>query len=682
MESKNEFNLEDSFFKIEGNILIRNYDCEKLRIEPWGKNSLRIRSTKQSEFIDNDWALLPQENCDVKIKVDGNEASIENGKIIAHIDSGGKIIFYNQKGDILLEEYVRNRKNVNRFCSALEIEAREFKPILGGDYTLTMRFESNQNEKLFGMGQYQQSNLDLKNCVLELAHRNSQASVPFVFSSLGYGMLWNNPGIGKVTFGKNITEWIANSSKQLDYFITAGDTPAEIEEGYAKATGTVPLMPEYAMGFWQCKLRYQTQEELLNIAREYKRRALPISVIVVDFFHWPKQGEWKFDLDYWPDPDAMIKELKDMGIELMVSIWPTVDKDSENYNKMLERGYLVRVDRGIRTTMDFLGNTVFYDPTNPEARDFVWKTAKKNYYDKGIKIFWLDEAEPEYSVYDYDNYRYYLGPNEQIGNIYPVVYAKTFFEGMKKEGQENIINLLRCAWAGSQRYGALVWSGDIDSSFESLRNQFAAGLNMGLAGIPWWTTDIGGFHGGNPDDPDFRECIIRWFEYGAFCPVFRLHGDREPHSKPLGTSGGGLCASGAANEVWSYGDEAYEIFKKYMFIRERMKPYITEIMKEAHEKGTPVIRPLFYDFPQDKLCFDIADEYMFGPDVLVAPILYKGYTSRKVYLPEGAKWKDVNSGKIFNGGQWIDYDAPLEIIPLFLKNEADIPINIDKQTKS
>lgn len=682
MESKNEFKLEDSFFKIEGNILIRNYDCEKLLIEPWGKNSLRIRSTKQSEFKDNDWALLPQENCDVKIKVDGNEASIENGKIIAHIDSGGKIIFYNHKGDILLEEYVRNRKNVNRFCSALEIEAREFKPILGGDYSLTMRFESNPNEKLFGMGQYQQSNLDLKNCVLELAHRNSQASVPFVLSSLGYGMLWNNPGIGKVTFGKNITEWIANSSKQLDYFITAGDTPAEIEEAYAKATGTVPMMPEYAMGFWQCKLRYQTQEELLNIAREYKRRALPISVIVVDFFHWPKQGEWKFDLDYWPDPDAMIKELKDMGIELMVSIWPTVDKESENYNKMLEKGYLVRVDRGIRTTMDFLGNTVFYDPTNPEARDFVWKTAKKNYYDKGIKIFWLDEAEPEYSVYDYDNYRYYLGPNEQIGNIYPVMYAKTFFEGMKKEGQENIINLLRCAWAGSQRYGALVWSGDIDSSFESLRNQFAAGLNMGLAGIPWWTTDIGGFHGGNPDDPDFRECIIRWFEYGSFCPVFRLHGDREPHSKPLGTSGGGLCASGAENEVWSYGDEAYEIFKKYMFIRDRMKPYITEIMKEAHEKGTPVIRPLFYDFPQDKLCFDIVDEYMFGPDVLVAPILYKGYTSRKVYLPEGAKWKDVNSGKIFNGGQWIDYDAPLEIIPLFLKNEADIPINIDKQTKS
>lgn len=674
MECVNKHNLDDSFFKVEGNILIRQYDCEKLRIEPWGENSFRIRSTKQAELINNDWALLPQESCNVKITINGNEASIENGKIRANIDDGGKITFYNQMGDVLLEEYVRNKNNIKKFCSALNIEAREFKPILGGDYALTMRFESNSNEKLFGMGQYQQSNLDLKNCILELAHRNSQASVPFLLSNLGYGLLWNNPGIGKASFGKNVTEWTANSTKQLDYWITAGDTPAEIEESYAKATGTVPMMPDYAMGFWQCKLRYQTQEELLEVAREYKRRELPISVIVIDFFHWPNQGDWKFDLDYWPDPDSMVKELKEMGIELMVSIWPTVDKKSENYNKMLEKGYLVRTDRGIRTTMDFLGDTVFYDATNPGSRDFVWQTAKKNYYDKGIKIFWLDEAEPEYSIYDFDNYRYHIGPNEQIGNIYPVMYAKTFFDGMKEEGQENIINLLRCAWAGSQRYGALVWSGDIDSSFESLRNQFAAGLNMGLAGIPWWTTDIGGFHGGNPDDPNFRECIIRWFEYGVFCPVFRLHGDREPHSKPLGTSGGGLCESGAANEVWSYGEEAYEIFKKYMFIRERMKPYITQIMKEAHEKGTPVMRPLFYDFSQDKLCFDIEDQYMFGPDVLVAPILHKGDISRKVYLPIGAKWKDANSGQIFNGGQWINYDAPLEIIPLFLKDDANIPI--------
>lgn len=662
MDFESKQNLEDSVFQIKGSTLVRNYDCEKLYIEPWGENSLRVRAVKQAELEKSNYALLPKENCKSKIVVSGNEAVIENGKIRAQIDKWGKITFCNQKGEILLEEYLRNRES-----SALNIEAREFKPILGGDYQLTTRFESNPKEKLFGMGQYQQPNLNLKNCILELAHRNSQVSVPFVLSSLGYGLLWNNPAVGKASFGSNITEWIAYSTKQLDYWITAGDEPCEIEESYAKVTGTVPMMPDYAMGFWQCKLRYQTQKELLKVAHEYKRRGLPISVIVIDFFHWTKQGEWKFDLDYWPDPDAMIKELKDMGIELMVSIWPTVDKTSENYKEMLQKGYLVRTDRGIRTTMDFLGNTVFYDATNPEARDFVWNIAKKNYYDKGIKIFWLDEAEPEYSVYDFDNYRYYLGPNEQIGNIYPMMYAKTFFDGMKKEGQKNIINLLRCAWAGSQRYGALVWSGDIKSDFQSLRDQFSAGLNMGIAGIPWWTTDIGGFQGGNPKDPSFRECIIRWFEYGAFCPVFRLHGDRLPHSKPLGKSGGGLCSSGADNEVWSYGEGAYDIFRKYMLIRERMKPYITEIMKEAHEKGSPVIRPLFYDFPLDKQCWEVDDEYMFGPKVLVAPILYEGVRLRKVYLPEGSKWKDAKSKQIYKGGQWINYDAPLDTIPIFTK---------------
>ncbi|NLN41196.1 MAG: glycoside hydrolase family 31 protein, partial [Clostridiales bacterium] len=560
------------------------------------------------------------------------------------------------------------------FASALDIEAREFKPILGGDYSLTMRFESNPEEKIYGMGQYQQPYLNLKGCELELAQRNSQASVPFMISSLGYGMLWNNPAIGRVTFGKNLTTWQAYSTKILDYWICAGDTPAEITETYAKATGTVPMMPDFAMGFWQCKLRYQTQEELLEVAREYKRRGLPISVIVIDFFHWTMQGEWKFDPGYWPDPDAMIKELKEMGIELMVSIWPTVDHRSENYQEMLEKGYLIRTDRGHRIAMDFHGNTIHFDPTNPGARKYVWEKVKKSYYDRGIRIFWLDEAEPEYTYYDFDLYRYHLGPNLQIGNIYPVMYAKAFFDGMKEAGQENIINLLRCAWAGSQRYGALLWSGDIHSSFRSLRDQLAAGLNVSLAGIPWWTTDIGGFHGGNPDDPEFREVFVRWFQFGTFCPVMRLHGDREPHSEPLGTSGGGICSSGADNEVWSYGPEVYEICKKYLEIRYRIKPYIEKLMREAHEKGTPVIRPLFYDFHEDKTAWQVEDQYMFGPDVLVAPILYPKMEKRKVYLPEDTDWKNAWTGEEFQGGQTIEVDAPIDIIPLFLRKGVELSI--------
>ena len=222
------------------------------------------------------------------------------------------------------------------------------------------------------------------------------------------------------------------------------------------------------------------------------------------------------------------------------------------------------MEKGVRIDNTYMGNTIQYDPTNPEAREYVWGKVKKNYYDKGIKIFWLDEAEPEYTVYDFENYRYHAGPNVQVGNIYPVMYAKTFFDGMREAGQEQVVNLVRCAWAGSQKYGALVWSGDIHSTFESFQNQFAAGLNMAIAGIPWWTTDIGGFFGANIYDKAYHEVFVRWFEYGTFCPVMRLHGDRMPHQPQHGTTGGAACVSGAPNEIWSYGEEVYEICKKYI----------------------------------------------------------------------------------------------------------------------
>lgn len=660
------------YFEQKGDALCYRYDAERLIIEPYGSNSLRVRASKLAQMPEEAWALItPQTVSKSEVIINEKEmyAQITNGKIKAVINCIGKLEFYNQEGKLLLEEYVRNRKDMfGDTCSSIEVEAREFKPIIGGDYKLTMRFVSNPDEKLYGMGQYQQPFLDLKGADLELAHRNSQASVPFALSSLGYGILWNNPAVGRVNFGKNITTWEAYSTKKLDYWITAGDTPAEIEEAYADVTGKVPMMPSYAMGFWQCKLRYQTQEELLEVAREYKKRGLPISVIVVDFFHWPLQGEWKFDPVYWPDPDAMIKELQEMGIELMVSIWPTVDYRSENFQEMKAKGLLIHVEQGYPISMDFQGNTLHYDATNPEAREYVWEKAKKNYYDKGVKIFWLDEAEPEYTVYDFENYRYHMGPDVQVGNIYPLMYAKTFFDGMKAQGQENIINLLRCAWAGSQKYGALVWSGDIKSSFKSLRNQFAAGLNMGLAGIPWWTTDIGGFFGANVNDPDFHELLVRWFEYGTFCPVMRLHGYRWPLQPQHGTTGGATCVSGAPNEVWSYTDEVYEILKDYLFLREKMKPYIEELMAEAHEKGTPVMRPLFYDFDKDAACWEVETEYMFGPKVLVAPVMEAGQTSAQVYLPKGSRWTNAWTKEEWEGGQTVTVDAPLSQIPLFTRD--------------
>lgn len=300
-------------FREEGNRLVYEYDSERLWIEQWGQNAFRIRATKCATMPMEDWALSDHDKLAAstlpEISISPASASINNGKIRAVVSKFGKLTISNSNGKVLFEEYTRTRRDIlDAKCSAIEVEAREFKPILGGDYHLTLRLESiDPNEKIFGMGQYQMPYLDLKGHDLELAHRNSQASVPFALSSLGYGFLWNNPAIGRAVLGKNIMSFEAYSTKAMDFWIVAGDSPAEIEEAYANATGKVPMMPEFGLGFWQCKLRYQTQEELLSVAREYKRRNLPIDLIVIDFFHWPKQGEWKFDPVYWPDPGMSLE---------------------------------------------------------------------------------------------------------------------------------------------------------------------------------------------------------------------------------------------------------------------------------------------------------------------------------------------------------------------------------------
>ena len=660
----------------ENGKLYRRCDRELLCIEGWG-NGLRVRSTTTGRIRDLNYGLHGEKKeTAARISIDGEYAEIANGEITCKILSTGKLRFFNAEGKMILEEYDRNRfrRNNEGFSSALELDPRMYHAIRGTDnVALTVRFEA-QDEKLYGMGQYQQPNLDLKGCIIELAQRNSQVSVPFVLSSAGYGLFWNNPGVGKVMFGANLTEWHMESTKQMDYWICAGNTPAGIEEQYADVVGKAPEMPAYGTGFWQCKLRYQTQEELLSVAREYKRRGLPVSVIVIDYFHWPHQGDWCFDPEYFPDPEAMVKELHEMGMELMVSVWPTVEEGSVNYEEIRDRGYLAATEEGNR--LSHLGRTAFVDMTNPDARAYVWNKLKENYSKYGIRVFWLDEAEPEYTRYEYDNYHYEAGADLEVGNLYPREYSRMACEGMKQDGEKEVMNLVRSAWAGSQRYGALVWSGDIDSSFLSLRNQFAAGLNIGMAGIPWWTTDIGGFHGGNIHDPAFVECLIRWFEYGTFCPVMRLHGCREPMLEPLGETGGGSCPSGAANEVWSYGEAACEIMSRYIRFRESIRGYVAKTAEEAHQKGTPMIRTLFYQFPEDPETWKVEDEFFLGENLLVCPVLYAEERSRTVYLPEGSRWirvkiteEGTKRGEVLEGGKRMEENAPLDVIPVYVKED-------------
>ena len=676
----------------EGNRLVAASGKTQLWIEPWGPDSLRVRMTARPQMDPNDWALtepVPATEATIRFEeIDttdpwyrgeewakyhrtGTVATLINGNITARLNEEGWLSFLNRDGKVLTEEYWRTRDRVNRYAVPLRVVGRELKPVPGcDDFELCARFEAYEDEMIFGMGQYQDRQLNKKGCTLELAHRNSQASVPFFVSSRGYGFLWNNPAIGTATFGANRTEWTAKRTMKLDYFITAGDTPARIEANYTLATGRTPVMPEFGIGYWQCKLRYRNQEELLAVAREHKRRGLPMDVIVVDFFHWTLQGDFRFEPRDWPDPEGMVRELKEMGIETVVSVWPTVDTRSVNFGPMAENGYLVQTDRGMNLVMDWMGNTTFFDATNPGAQRYVWEQCKKNYYDKGIRIFWLDEAEPEYGPYDFDNFRYWAGPALQCSNIYPVGYARGFYEGLKSVGEKDIMSLVRCAWAGSQKYGVLTWSGDISSTFRAMREQLQAGLSMGMAGIPWWTSDIGGFIGGYGKDPAFRELLARWFAWAAFCPVFRMHGERQPWAEREEEFINGVrqLTSGADNEVWSFGEELERIMTKYLFVRERMRPYLREVMQAAHDTGAPVMRPLFYDFPKDPAACRVEDSYMFGPDLLVSPVMTEGARERTIYLPVGCTWTDAVTGAVYEGGQTITVDAPLDVLPVMIRN--------------
>jgi alpha-D-xyloside xylohydrolase len=544
---------------------------------------------------------------------------------------------------------------------------RHFKYRDGRLFQIKAWFKAQEGERFYGLGQHQHGKLDQKGCIIELEQRNTQVAIPFLVSNRGYGFLWNNPAIGRVELGHNATRWVAEGSQQLDYYVVCGETYAEILERYADATGHAPPLPAWASGFWQCKLRYETQEELLNVAREYKQRGLPLSVIVSDFFNWSHMGDWRFDPRCWPDPPAMVRELEEMGVKLMVSIWPTVSPISENYPTMRERGLLVNNEYGVDAQHVFVDHGIngpayfaYYDATNPEARQFIWDTVKKNYYAQGVRLWWLDNDEPDVNPWDPENLRFYLGNGIEVANIYPLLHQMAFYEGMRASGETEIVTLSRSGWAGSQRFSSAIWSGDITSTFESLQVQVRAGLNMAMSGIPWWTADIGGFEGGDIRTPYFRELIVRWFQYGVFCPIFRLHGYRLPIRSPF-------PGSGADNEVWSFGDEVYEILREWLFLRERLRPYIHKQMQLASEKGIPPMRPLFFDFPGDSVCETVEDQFMFGPEILVAPVLHEGARERKVYLPAGTDWMDAKKGTAHAGGQWLVASAPLDTIPVYLK---------------
>ena len=399
--------------------------------------------------------------------------------------------------------------------------------------------------------------------------------------------------------------------------------------------------------------------EFLQVAREFKRLGLPLSVLVIDLLHWKHTGDWKLDPELWPDPEAMVRELDEMGARIMISPWIVVDKESENYAYMKEHGLFTRSIGRDKDTVRFGGIAgedplkYLYDPTNPEAAEYLWSKWKENYVDIGIRTFWLDPCDDFHNIADYDRVLYHIGPGTEAHCYFPVAHQKNIYEGLLSAGENQVVTICRSSWASSQRFGASPAAHDTMSSFEHLREYMMAGLNLAMSGIPWGAAEIGGFLTLDNSSATFHELMIRWYQYGVFTPIFRTHGNRDN------------------NEAWTIGGDAYRHIRAAMMLRERLRPYVMEQMKLASERGIPPMPPLFFDFDDDQSGAEVEDAFLFGPDLLVAPITAYQARDRTVYLPAGSRWVDAWTGETIAGGSTVSADAPIEHIPVFVRGQNE-----------
>jgi len=641
---------------VKENEILISRQGELIRVSSCGKNAIRFQSFPDCQVIDENYTLMPQKT-PAKIVETDTFVTITNGTISATVNHLGKVEFCIGDKTVLREKSLHTFDGNGGYRKIVNIGA--------GNWQVGVTFEPNKNERFFGLGHSWDNEFDLKGSTIDLCHLNAKCTIPYVYSSLGYGFIWNNPSPGLCELSNNKTRWTSNNARFIDYVVIAG-TPKETSTTLADLTGYAPKMPQWATGFWQSRLRYESQEELLSVARKYKELGIPLSAIIVDYFHWTEQGDYKFDSKYWPNVREMADEIHSYNTKLLVSMWPTINEKSENYRFMSDNNMLMRTMRGSDRVFQFYGWQAQIDVTNPDARQFIWSKLKENYVDNGVDAFWFDVAEPEISPSHFDNIIMHKGRGDMIALLYPYYYSKLVYDGFKSIGKEEIISLNRCAYLGCQKFGTLVWSGDIESSFESLAHQVKAAMNMAMCGIPWWNTDIGGFYGGDTTSEYFRELIVRWFQFGLFSPVMRIHGSRILHGKRSEVNE----PSGDPNEIWSFGEENFIRLKRLIMIREKLRPYIQKQFDTASEKGYPLIRPMFFEYPNDEICYTLDSQYMFGDDIIFAPIVNQGQTVKSIYIPDG-EWVLTKNNAVYTKG-FYEITANLDEFVAFVKKGSPV----------
>lgn len=520
------------------------------------------------------------------------------------------------------------------------------------------RFGPDATEALYGLGQHQSGIFNYRGSTVELGQNNTDISIPLLLSSKGYGILWNTASFGYVDnrFPLELN-FEAMAADHLDYYVLIGPEFDKIIHEYRQLTGHAPLLPEWAYGFIQSKDRYKTQAEMLQVAEGYRSRHIPMDGLVQDWFWWQKdrEGDPLFNEGY-TDVPAELKTLHDEHVHAMISVWGQMNQGSQNYQQIVARGFEIP-------------GTQVYDPSNAAGRDFYWQNLPGKLFAQGWDAFWLDSAEPE-EAWPHVGDAILRYKQLSIGNglEYTNMFAFQHNLGIQEHWQQansekRALLLTRSAFLGQQRVGAMVWSGDVYSSWWALRHQVPAGLNFALSGYPYWTTDIGGYHpvgdrqgDMQADRPEYQELYARWFEYGAFCPIFRTHGHRDH------------------NEMWTWSEKIAPALLEVDKLHYRLLPYVYAQAWRIHSEDYTLQRPLVMDFRADERVREIADQFLYGPSLMVSPVLTEHAVSRAVYLPAGAAWYDFWSGKKMSGGVEVAVDAPLHRIPLHVRAGSILPM--------
>ena len=484
---------------------------------------------------------------------------------------------------------------------------------------------------------------------------------------------WLEPA---TSYNKSHFEIRSEAADNINYYFVYGTTMDKIISGYRYLTGKAPIVPKWALGFWQSRERYRSQNEILSTVKTFREKNIPLDNIVMDWQYW-KPDEWgsqEFDPSRFSDPKGMIDTLHNMyHAHFMISVWPKFYSGIKNYDLMNDKGFLLT--KNIQENRkDWLGYvSTFYDAFNPAAGKFFWQLVKENLYTKGIDAWWMDAPEPDiHSNLSIEKRKDLMFPNAlgsatKYFNAYPLANAKTIYEGQRvADPNKRVFILTRSAYAGLQHYGAAVWSGDIGSRWLDMKNQVSAGVNFSLSGLPYWTMDIGGFavesryaNAKGEVANEWKELMTRWYQFGAFCPLFRSHG-QYPYREIFNTA--------------QPGDTAYQSILFYDKLRYRLLPYIYSTAAKTYYDDYTIMRGLVMDFPNDKNVTGINDEYLFGPSLLISPVYNYHQRTRNIYLPNGGGWYDLYNGKFFNGGQNIKTDAPYDRMPVFVKQGSIIPI--------